>query len=105
MDNYKAFAERCESHLNTKDEYKKDEFEMELKELYLEKGYNFSLKPSTISTIISNWKKKSTKFTKYSSIDNPINKHEEIILWKYENFLIYTKDKSKSIRSEFFMES
>ena len=76
--NYKTFVERCESHLNTKDEYKKDEFEMQLKELNLEKEYNFSLKPSTILTIISNWKK-STKFTKYSSIDNSITVYLNII--------------------------
>lgn len=63
------------------------------------------MKEYTIKELIKKRKKYSTKFTKYSALDNYKNKDSDLILWRYENLLIYTHDKKNPIRSEYFIWS
>ena len=43
--------------------------------------------------------------TKYSAIENLFNKKEELILWEYNNNLIFTSNKKSPIPSEYFIWS
>lgn len=79
--------------------------DLQLNELYKGGTYNFQLCLTTIKNIIDKWTSNSNKFKKYSALDLTKNKNGELILWKYEHFILYTKDKSNPIETEYFIWS
>ena len=93
------------TYLNTIIYYDKKEIEVNLKEIFLNNRYNFTLKDSTINNIIKKWKSNTNKFKKYNALENTKDKDGNIILWKHENLIIYTSENSKPIQSEYFIWS
>ena len=77
------------TYLNTIIYYDKKEIEVNLKEIFLNNRYNFTLKDSTINNIIKKWKSNTNKFKKYNALENTKDKNGNIILWKHENYNIY----------------
>ena len=47
--------------------------------------------------------KNSLRFTKYNAIENRYNKNNELILWEYNNNVIFTSNKKNPIPSEYFI--
>ena len=65
--------------MDTIEFYNRREIKNKLKSLYNETTYSFELKDNTINYIIKKWKINSTKFSKYSALDNIKNKLGELI--------------------------
>ena len=61
------------------------------------------LKENKIKNIITRWKHNSLKFTKYNALEHKYNKNHELVLWDYENTVVYSSNKKKEIPSEFFI--
>ena len=59
-------------------DYNKKEFTINLQNIYNENKYDFRLKENTIKNIINRWKTNLLRFTKYSAIENKINKNGEL---------------------------
>ena len=100
---YNDYINKCFKHLDNPEENIKKEFTIIILNIYKGKKYNFRLKENTIKNIISRRKTNSLRFTKYSAIENLVNKKEELILWEYNNNLIFTSNKKSPIPSEYFI--
>ena len=101
--NYNDFLNKCFKYLDSTESYNKKEFTINLQNIYNENKYNFRLKENTIKNIIGRWKANSLRFTKYNSLENRINKNNELILWEYNNSAIFTSNKKNPIPSEYFI--
>ena len=106
---YSDFENQCYSLLNKIETYNKKELIIKLNKLYSEEKEKnkiiFTLKDHSINDIIKNWKKNSNKFKKYNALDNAFDENGNRLLFKYETCVIYTKDKSLPISSEYFIWS
>ena len=89
--------------MNTIEFYNRRKIKNKLKSLYNETTYSFELKDNTINYIIKKWNINSIKFSKYNALDNIKNKLGELILWKYKTLFLYTKNKSKPFKAEYFI--
>ena len=76
---------------------------MKLQEIYNNNKYNFKLKENTLKNIIGKWKSNSLRFKKYNALENRNNKKGELILWEYENTVIYTSNKKKPLKAEYYI--
>lgn len=47
----------------------------------------------------------SNKFKKFSALEHTKNNKGQLILWKYEHFVMYTKDKMSPVETEYFIWS
>ena len=45
----------------------------------------------------------SLRFTKYNSLKNRNNKKDELILWDYENKVIYSSLKKQPLKTEYYI--
>ena len=91
--NYNDYISKCNQYLDSTENYNKNEMRIKLQEIYNNNNYNFRLKENTINNIINRWKSNSLRFTKYNAIENRTNKNGDLILWDYENTMIYTSNK------------
>ena len=103
INNYQDFINKCFSYLDSTEIYNKSEFTLKLQNIYNENNYNFMLKENTIKNIITKWKHNSLKFTKYNALEHKYNKNHELVLWDYENTVVYSSNKKKENPSEFFI--
>ena len=100
--NYNDYINKCFKYLDSTEDYNKKEFTINLQNIYNENKYDFRLKENTIKNIINRWKTNSLRFTKYSAIENKINKNGELVLWEYNNSAIFTNNKKKSYSKRIF---
>ena len=99
------FINKSFNALDSQESYNKSEFITFLKDLYNDEKihYSFKLKELTISNIISRWKSRSLKFTKYSALENKYDKYNNLILLDYISLVIFTSNKKNPIPSENFI--
>ena len=43
------------------------------------------------------------RFTKYNALENRNNKKDELILWDYENTVIYSSNKKQPLKAEYYI--
>ena len=102
---YNEFINECINYLDSTEDYNKKLLTMKLQEIYNNKKYNFKLKENTLKNIIGKWKKNSLRFTKYNALENRNNKSGELILWDYENTVIYSSNKKNPLKAEYYIWS
>ena len=68
-------------------------FKEEFRKEYNNKKYKFAINNNLLSNIISKWKIKTNKFTKYSIFDNKYDYQNQLILREYR--VIYSPHKHK----------
>ena len=66
----KIFIEECEKIMNNSSIYDRTLFKNQFKDLYNNNKYNFEINNNLLSNIITKWKQKSNRFTKYCVLDN-----------------------------------
>ena len=94
INKFTDFENYCYSILNSRETYNKKEIKIK---------YEFELPDNLIDKIIKSWKQNSTKFTKYNVFENSKDEKRKLILFHYENCLIYIKEKSLPLQSEYFI--
>ena len=103
--NYNDYINKCNQYLDSTEDYNKTEMRVKLQEIYNSNNYNFTLKENTIKNIIGRWKSNSLRFTKYNAIENRNNKNGDLILWDYQNTVIYSSNKKNPIKAEYYIWS
>ena len=82
------FIKECEKIMNSSNIYDRNMFKEEFKKLYNKIKHDFPLNNNFLSNIITNWKKNSIRFTKYSVLENKFDYNDRIIFREFRSILI-----------------
>ena len=84
----KFFIEECEKIMNNSSIYDRTLFKNQFKDLYNKNKYNFEIDNNFLSNIITKWKQKSNRFTKYCVLDNVYDYQNRLFLRDFRNLYI-----------------
>ena len=99
----KFFIEECEKIMNNSSIYDRTLFKNQFKDLYNNNKYNFEINNNLLSNIITKWKQKSNRFTKYCVLDNVFDYQNRQILREFRNLYIEVPNKKSPVLLDYII--